>query len=197
MDDFCEQSPFMQFAHTLLTNGTVDDAVYHLQHRGGFNINIILYLLWLAKMRYGRLTKRQIRLLESHILEWHQRVISELKYTHALIAISLDPNMLEIKQSLEEEITKAYVLEQQMLHDTQIKTTLLRRTTAQQLTDACVSFMRYCELKHEVVVEKDQTAFAELMRCVFTHTTKSDIKKNILKSFAQFKMSAPLGWEVF
>ncbi|MCX7125285.1 MAG: hypothetical protein NTU49_05950, partial [Gammaproteobacteria bacterium] len=155
----------------------------------GFNINIILYFLWLAKARYGRLTKRNMKELQTQVMLWHQRVIAELKYTHALLADHSDSVSVQIKYLLQEEIAKAYMIEQCMLYESKLKTQVLRRTPYQQLTDACVSMIHYCELKNDLLIDEDQAAFIQLFSLVFD-IDRVDIEKEIILAFNRLKTIA-------
>ncbi|HLB55965.1 MAG TPA: DUF2390 domain-containing protein [Coxiellaceae bacterium] len=195
MDD----CPFTRFASVLLEKTDLNQAIYHLQHDSGFNINIILYLLWLAKARYGRLTKRHVNMLQTQITVWHQRVIAELKYTHALLVDQKDVVALQIKQELQAEIIRAHIIEQHMLYEIKLKRHLLRRSSKQQLADACASVLHYCELKNDLLVDDDQIAFTQLFSAVFDETSQTEIEKNILNSFDQLKIEQPaqLMWREF
>lgn len=195
MDDFgqySKHSPFTQFAHRLLTNTTLSEAIYHLQHNSGFNINIVFYLLWSARARYGRLTKQQISLLQSHVLSWHQRVLAELKYTHALLAHSVDPVVVQIKRELQHEITRAHFIEQQMLYDTKLKARTLHRSLEEQLADASCSLIRYCELKNDLLIDGDQASFSTLLCAVFDECERPDLENQIQNSFKHLEGDANL-----
>lgn len=199
MEDVSRHCPFTQFTCDLLANTALNTVIYHLQHESGFNINIVLYSLWLAKMRYGRLTKRQLKLLLAEITVWHQRIISELKYTHALVANQKDPIAVEIKNALQAEIIKAHFIEQHMLYQSSIKKSALRRSLPQQLVDACASLLHYCELKNDLLLDEDQQAFIGLFSAVFDTIESSDIVKQIQLIFEQLKTGRPtqLMWEAF
>lgn len=201
MEDFDQFCPFTHFTHELFAKATLNNAIYHLQHNSGFNINIILYLLWLGKAYYGRVTKRHIRALESQITLWHQRVLSELKYTHALVENHADLASTQIKEALQEEIVKAHWVEQHMLYNIKLKTHILRRTPQQQLTDACASIIHYCELKNDLLVDEDQAAFIQIFSAVFDEIEKTEIEKQILSAFDRLKIisdqPAQMVWQEF
>jgi len=199
MDDFNRSCPFTRFTRDLLALTALNQPIYHLQHQSGFNINIIFYLLWMAKARYGRLSKRDVKMLQGQVMLWHQRVIAELKYTHALLADHSDPFALEIKHALQEEIIKAHVIEQHMLYESQIKTHVLRRTPLQQIADASASMMHYCELKNDLIMDEDQVAFIQLFSAVFDGVEKNDIEKPLMQSFDRLRMNQPaqMMWEEF
>lgn len=188
MEDASRLNPFISFTQTLLAKPALSQTIYHLQHSGGFNINVLLYLLWLAKMKYGRLTKQHIKILQSQIAVWHQRVIVELKYTHALVVNRTEPNAITIRHAIEEEITRAYEIEQQMLYESKLKSRSLRRIPHQQLVDACASVIRYCELKNDLLTDADQAAFVQLFSAVFDDIDQSSIEKNIAMISDQFKL---------
>src|SRR4051812_16190141 len=134
------QCPFVKFSSELLAHPELNSVIDHLQHNSDFNINIVLYLLWLAKSRFGRLIKRDVKLLQTQVM-LHQRVVTELKYTHALVADLTDTASLRIKHLLEEEIVKAHVMEQHLLFESRLKNRVMRRSPEQQLMDACVSLI--------------------------------------------------------
>lgn len=188
MDDNREY-PFIQFCQKLLNDSQVAEPLFQLQHQGGFNINIVLYLLWLAKERYGRLTKRNIKLLLSQILLWHQRVITELKFTHALVANQNTEVAQHIKQALEEHILKAYVIEQRMLYESRMKTAPMKRSSIQELQDACASMMNYCEIKNDLLLDEDYLAFVKLCQVVFNQIKPDDIEKQLSSVFSRLKKS--------
>ena len=188
MEDFNQHCPLVQFTCELLDNTNLNRAIYQLQHHSGFNMNMIFYLLWLAKSRYGRLTKRQLKTLEGHILVWHQRVVAELKYTHALVANHPDPVAVQIKQALQTEIMRAHHIEQRLLFDSNIKTHALRRSPHQQLADACASLVSYCELKNDLLIPEDQAAFVLLFAFVFNEVERADIEKQVSQLAEQFRV---------
>ena len=198
MDDF-NRCPFTQFTRLLLSKSELNQPVYHLQHASGFNINIILYMLWLAKERYGRMTKRNVKDLQTQVMLWHQRVIAELKYTHALLEKQVDGVSVKIKSLLEEEIAKAYLIEQCMIYDSKIKTRVLRRTPHQQLIDACASMMYYCELKNDLLIEEDQAAYTQLLLSVFDRLSPAEVEQEVAQAFKQLQTTAEkpvqLMWE--
>jgi uncharacterized protein (TIGR02444 family) len=201
MEDFGQHCPFSRFTRDLFANEQINSAIYHLQHRSGFNINIILYLLWLAKASFGRVTKRQVKLLQSQVALWHQRVIAELKYTHALVANHPDPVAIQIKNELQQEIAKAHLIEQHMLYDLKLKTRLMRRSPQQQLIDACTNVANYCELKNEVLLAEDQTALSHLFQVVFDTIDPIEVSKQIELSLNRFHLpSSPpvqMMWQEF
>lgn len=199
MEDCNQDCAFTQFTRELLAKTGLSKAVYHLQHDSGFNINIILYVLWLARASYGRISKRNIKMLQAQIMLWHQRVIAELKYTHALVADHTDPLAVQIRHLLQKEIVKAHWIEQQMLYESQLKTQPLRRTASQQLADACASLMHYCELRSELVVDEDQSAFIQLFSVAFQDLPRSVIEDHIVTAFNKLKAQQPaqMMWEEF
>lgn len=188
MEDFIQHCPFSRFATDMFSKSSMHAALYHLQHRAGFNINIVLYLLWLAKACYGRVTKRQVKLTQAQIALWHQRVIVELKYTYALVANHPGPVALQIKQALQSEISKAHLIEQHMLYDLKLKMRLLRRSAQQQLLDACVNLANYCELKNEVLLEEDASALQKIFQMVFDSLDTNEINKQIQLNLQRFHL---------
>ncbi len=199
MEDCNQQSVFTQFTSELLANSTLNKSVYHLQHVSGFNINIILYLLWLAKTSYGRLSKRNVKMLQAQIMLWHQRVITELKYTCALVADFTDPIIVQMRHELQDSIVKAYWIEQQMLYESRLKTHPLRRTKLQRLADACVSMIHYCELRNDLVLDEDQSAFIQIFSVAFHDLSQLEIEKYITTAFDRLKAQQPVQmmWEEF
>lgn len=194
MEDFNRQHcPFVQFTHELLEKTELNRAIYQLQHHSGFNMNMVFYLLWLARARYGRLTKRQLKSLEAQITVWHQRVITELKYTHELLVDHTDPTAVQIRQALQTEIMRAHSIEQQLLFDSNSKTQVLRRTSNQQLADACGSLVHYCELKNDLLIPDDQVAFALLFSVVFDDVERADIEKQVALLSDQFQLQSNTG----
>lgn len=201
MEDLTRYCPFTQFTHQLLIRDELSRVISHLQHESGFNVNIVLYFLWLAKSSYGRLTCQDLKFLQGQVMLWHQRVIAELKYTHALVVNSADPTAIHIKQVLQEEIVKAHIIEQQMLYDTRVKVHVLRRSMQQQVSDACASMMHYCQIKNDLLADEDRDAFIYLFACVFPHVVRFEIEQQIDAVFNQMKMKPnrqlQMMWEEF
>ncbi|OGT57860.1 MAG: hypothetical protein A3F43_01305 [Gammaproteobacteria bacterium RIFCSPHIGHO2_12_FULL_42_10] len=201
MEDFNRHCLFTQFTSDLLAHPELNQSIYHLQHDSGFNINIILYFLWLAKSRYGRLSKRNLKDLEAQVMLWHRRVIAELKYTYALLTGHTDSISVKIKHLLEEEIAKAHMIEQCMMYESKIKTKVLRRTPQQQLMDGCASMLYYCELKNDLLIEEDKAAFNQLFYFVFDTFSRAEVEQEITLAFNQLKVnpgiSVQLMWEAF
>lgn len=189
MEDVIPHCPFSRFAAELLSKGQIKSALYHLQHRAGFNINLIFYLLWLAKGCYGRVTKRQIQLLYDQVALWHQRVIAELKYTYALVANHTNPTIVSIQHALEAEIAKAHLIEQHMLYAVRLKTRVLRRSSQQQLVDACVNIAHYCEFKNDLLIMDDQMALCELLQNTFDTIDSNIITQQVQNSLQHFAFS--------
>lgn len=193
--------PFTQFAHELLLNEQAQKAFLHLQHHSGFNINLILYALWLAKSRYGRLTKRNFDFLQASIHAWHQQILVELKYTYALLSEHLSDLAVNIKKQLQTEIERAHLIEQRMLFESNIKTKTLRRNSQQQLKDACTSLIHYCELKNDLLAPEDKAALTQLLCHVFHDLDESAILAEVDKVFDRMQKPelspVQLMWESF
>lgn len=193
--------PFTQFVQDLVSKPPITEALLHLQHHSGFNINMIFYLLWLSKSSYGRLTKRNINTLQMCIYPWHQRVISELKYTCALVADYTEGPALKIKQALQAEIVKAHMIEQMMLYESKIKTTVLKRSAKQQLEDACHSFMHYCAIKNDVLVSEDRDAWISMLTAVFDQFSRAEVEATVTTVFERIQPTelggTQLMWEEF
>ena len=172
-----------------------------MQYDSGFNINVILYALWLAKSRHGRLTKRNVNLLQMTIYLWHQRIVVELKYTHALLENDLTDIAINIKRQLQEEIERANLIEQRMLVESRPKMKILKRDAKQQLSDACASLISYFELKNDSLIIRDKNALIKLLCHVFSELPESDICHQINTVFDHTKNSASnsvqLMWEEF
>lgn len=188
MEDVNQHCPLVQFVSELLAQPDLNRAIYQLQHHSGFNMNMVFYLLWVAKSRFGRLTKRQLKALEGHILLWHQRVVAELKYTHALVANHPDPVAVQMRQALQTEILRAHQVELRLLYDAHMKAQLLRRTPPQQLADACASLATYCELKNDLFIPEDRDAFVLLFSFVFGDMAQTDIEKHVAQLADQFQV---------
>lgn len=171
--------PFTQFAHDLLINEKAQQAFLHLQHHSGFNINLVLFSLWFAKARFGRLSKRNLNLLQLTIYSWHQRIVVELKYTHELVMGHSSDIAINIKRQLEEEIERANLIEQRMLVEAKLKMKINKRNAKQQLDDACASLIHYCELKNDLLIPEDKTALTQLLHHVFDELSISDINNQI------------------
>lgn len=186
MEDASQVDSFVDFARKHLAIPSLVQPIFHLQHQSGFNINVLLYLLWIAKRQRGRLTKQHIKVLQGEITVWHQRVITELKYTYALLVDQNEPVAISIREALEEEIGKAYVIEQQMLSESKIKNQMLRRTPNQQLADACASIVHYCELKNDLMSKADGAAFIQLFSAVFDDAKSEEIEKHVAQISDQF-----------
>lgn len=191
-------NPFSQFARSIIANSKLHAPLYQLQHESGFNLNILLYLIWYARMGYGRLSRRQVMLLESHIILWHQRVISELKYTHALLTHSEDKIAIEIRRALEIEIERAYYIEQEMLFDSEKKRHVTKQKLEQKLSDACINLLRACELKNNFLIEKDLASFFKILQHAFSDRDSDEIRDQLTRAFSRYtNTSSQLTWETF
>lgn len=188
MEDMNRSNFFTLFSHELSSISELNQAITHFRDNSSFNINIIFYLLWFGKSCFGRLTKKHLKILQAEITLWHQRVISELKYTYASINDTSHLTALQIKQALGEEIAKANIIEQIMLYELGSKTKSLHRTSAQQMHDACMSMVHYCELKNNLFFERDQSAFRQLLFAVFDGIAPVDIEKQTSQTFNQLKV---------
>jgi hypothetical protein len=199
MEDMNRFNPFVVFSNGLFSRAELNQSILYFQHNSSFNINIIFYLLWFAKSCCGRLTKKQLKILQTEITLWHQRIISELKYTYSSINSDSHLTASKIKQVLGEEIVKANVVEQIMLFEMGSKTKPLHRTPTQKIIDACMSMIYYCELKNNAFLENDQSAFKQLLCVVFNDVSATDVEKQASITFNQMKTecSAQLILETF
>lgn len=194
---------FSEFAQRLLANPELQSSLLHLQHHSGFYINLLLYLLWLGKQQFGRVNKQKIRSLLLLITPWHKRVISELKFTHALLAHHHDAVSKKIKEALETEILKALVIEQQMLEESPVlmNDKPEHRSPKQCIADACASIAQYCEVKNELFVLQDQAALISLFQAIFEEMNFDQIESQINKTFSRFQSTLQSGvqltWESF
>ena len=177
MDDFAQYRTLTQFSRTLFAKPALRPILQRLQSKADYNLNIIFYLLWIAKASQGRLTKQHFSALESHISLWHQRVILELKYTHSLLAKHTDPTAMEIKHTIQDEILRANDIEQCLLCETDVKTHILQRTPEEQLSDACSSMVSYCEAQGSKVFVRHHPALVSLFSAVFDSVDKQAVVK--------------------
>src|SRR3990167_319248 len=179
MDDFTPQCPLTQFSRTLFAKPVLSRVLLELQNQAEFNLNIVFYLLWIAKKCHGRLAKRQLKMLQAQIDAWHQQVILELKYTYSLLEKYNDPEAMEIKRAVQEEIVRANDIEQCLLFETEIKTNTIRRAPLQQLSDACASIANSCSLKQHSWVTRHHATLAILFSTVFDEVTEEDIEREL------------------
>ena len=191
-------SSFPKFAEKILSVEVLSPTFNYLQQQCGFQLNVLLYLLWLSKARFGRLTKKQLRQLLDFMMSWHQRVISELQYAYALVADQSGEAAQGIQQILALEIAQALKIEQEMLFESQIKSKRLQRSPKQQLVDACASIKHYCAVKKDVLMRNDQPALMALCAAVFDEVSHQTIESQVSQIFENTHgLAGQLAWDTF
>ena len=79
MDLSFPDNPFWDFSIHTYAKAGVAEACLALQERHGADVNVLLYCLWIAQRRGGRLTRTRLAELLEQIASWRDQVILPLR----------------------------------------------------------------------------------------------------------------------
>ena len=77
--------PFWDFSLRTYSKAGVAEACLALQERHGADVNVLLYCLWVAGRRDGRLTRARLAGLVERIAPWRDRVVLPLRRLRDLL----------------------------------------------------------------------------------------------------------------
>lgn len=166
--------PFVEFVQKLHNQPFIHHALERLQEECGLNPNVVLFLLWFAATKQGRLLKKHYHILEMAVQPWHECVVLALAKLSKSAARSSKRLIAKLQNLIQTEFKLANEIEQRLLSDA-IVSTKLKRTSSQQLNDACYNVMYYCKINKKALTNEDQQALTLILQDVFAGLTQNEI----------------------
>ena len=181
---------FSDFVKSLEADQYCAEILFDFKQTHALNANLLIFLLWFAQAQYGRLTKKELSTLGNAVAYWHERVLLPLRRVAALAGASR--LKVAIKESVQEEVEFANLLEQQSLAEA-LALKALVRSKQQQLGDAAHNVSLYFKQLKIHLDNKSKEQSIYLLQFVFPSMKDSAIKKACENALQALTSGAELG----
>ena len=171
-----QSSEFNLFAKNILREPSVNRALTNLCEYHWLNANILLYVIWFAQAKFGKLQKSWLVQLLSSTQSWRQQIIDALKQCYVQCQKIKQKKRLKLLTSLQEEIDVANEIERCLLAETLLRLSKSVRTTQQQLADACYNVVQYCKYGEVRLENTSLEAILFMMQFVFPGVSVLEIQ---------------------
>lgn len=165
---------FKDFIAGVQENHVVNSTLFNLKQHYQMNSNVVLFLLWFAEAKHGRITKKDLNALIVAVAHWHERVLLALRNFSS--KISGEASMEWLQAWVETEIHVADQMEQQFLTEALDYKNIVR-SSQQQLADACHNLMSYCKFLKIQLDANSQKQIIQLLSQIFPNISLQNIHK--------------------
>jgi len=170
--------PFWEFSLATYPQTAVKQGCLALQERVGMNVNIILFICWLAKTGRGRLQKDDFIKIARLLNRWHLSITQCLRHMRRLVAKAFMPTTIQTcKQVLLTNELAAEQIEQLMLANYFTQLIATQRTTLQKATDAVISISTYAKSLGIAYTTQDSQAIEQILMHIFPKIATNDLKQ--------------------
>ncbi|MEE9451284.1 MAG: TIGR02444 family protein [Gammaproteobacteria bacterium] len=170
--------PFWEFSIAMYSQQEAKQGCLALQERLSMNVNIILFICWLAQTGRGRLQRNDFIKITHLLNRWHNAITQTLRGLRRLISKAFIPqNIQACKQDILSQEIAAEQIEQLMLAKHFEQLSSAPRTTLQKATDAVVSMRTYAKSIGVTYNEQDQQAIQQILTHVFAKISMGDLKQ--------------------
>lgn len=171
--------PFWEFSLALYANQPIKLACLDLQQRHGFNVNIVLFLFWLAKTGRGRLSRQQLTQMLEQLLPWRNYITLALrKHRLGLGKQKQDkPKLAKRYEKILDVEIKAEQVEQLMLTDMLLLTRYPDRSLWQNANDLLASLKAYASVVETKLDVDDEGPISQLLMHTFPQLTLANIEQ--------------------
>lgn len=170
--------PFWEFSLAVYPQTAVKQGCLALQERIGMNVNIILFICWLAKTGRGRLQQNDFIKIAGLLNRWHLSITQCLRHMRRLIAKAFIPEKIQAcKQIIFTNELAAEQIEQLMLANYFAQLVATQRTTLQKVTDSIASITTYARSLGIAYTEQDLQAIQQILMHIFPKIAINDLKQ--------------------
>lgn len=166
------ENPFWNFSLSFYRKRQVEESLLQLQRRYGFNVNVVLYLLWYAQIGQGGLTQKKIRALLTLIAPWHNKVVLPLRRLRNQLT-----REHELYRSILEEELNAEHIEQTLMYEKLWIVDPKVRSQSQKVVDSCRSLASYCFLAHAKAENEMAILVVDLLCALYPTLPREDIEQ--------------------
>jgi uncharacterized protein (TIGR02444 family) len=125
------QNPFWDYSIALYGQPGVKKACLALQDEAGIDVNLLLFLCWVAKSARGRLTRAEIQSAMAAVAVWRVQVLLPLRRVRQRLRSAPDSDDAQLRQELLKVELAAERLEQDRLYKILKRDPLPLETTAE------------------------------------------------------------------
>lgn len=185
---------FRDFAVNIVKTRSVQFIGTTLQkHNTTLNFNFILYSIWFAIEKQGRIRKAGFIKLQESVQSWHERISSALQTLLESTKIMQKRNVEFLTETLEEELQFAIAIEQKLLADALMCDFPLPRSEAQQLADASYNIANYYKVLQMRLDEKTRDALIALLQFVFPNQPTYEVSNHLSYAVTYAKINQSSG----
>lgn len=142
------------------------------------NVNVILFICWLANTGRGRLQKDDFIKIARLLNRWHLSITQCLRQMRRLVAKAFIPATIQAcKQAIFTNELAAEQIEQLMLANCFTQLIANPRTTLQKATDAVVSITSYAKSLGLTYTKQDLEAIQQILMHIFPRISAGDLKQ--------------------
>lgn len=176
MNNNLPEHPFWSFSLRIYSDEEAKSAFLHCQSAFEANVNILLFILWLADTGQGYLQAQDFQTLDSHVLMWHQKLTQSLRQLRKQIShsMALKDNTALKQQALATELYSEQI-EQLMIKDAIFRTPQPERGLWQCVSDAIMGFKNYSTHLRYRLQDSDVMACKVLLSVVFPKVSDVDL----------------------
>lgn len=177
---------FEDFAASIGKDPAVQSIESRLQHQNvALNFNFIIYCMWFAIEKQGRIRKPVFLKLQEMIQAWHERITLALK--------PLVSQAHPIQQKVRETAAFALGVEQKMLTEAIMLEFPLLRNEAQQLGDASYNLAHYYKLFELRLDEETRNGLIALLQLIFPNQPTFEVSNHLRYALSYAKINQNSG----
>lgn len=161
-------SEFWRYSLRLYGHENVKDACLNLQSRYDININILLFICYLAQTGRGQISKHELQTIIDELQPWHQGITQGLRNLRQLLKHIKDKDWANDlrKEILEDELTSEQ-LEQLLIGHLYSAPIIPRRPKSHKIHDCISNFHLYFTLLNIDLTEQDYALLQQLLNQAF------------------------------
>ena len=183
MPESSKQS-FTEFAEQANHCENINSALQYFTQSHQLNSTLLLFSLWFAQQKFGKLQQAQTKSMQQNIDTWHTEITLSLDALLNITAHCKAKKMRRIETGIRDCITNATRSEQKMLLDASPSNIARNnKRPLQQLNDACHNIKNYLKLCRVSFSTADQSQLVNFVASTFSELTKPIVLKTISSIF--------------
>ena len=171
--------PFWDFSLQVYMTDGVGPACIALQERHQIDVNILMFLLWLAASGRGAVSDADLAAIMTAAGPWHREVVRRVRQVRTRMKGGFPPAPADLAESLRKRIGKIEVdcehVEQLMLAASVDRPADSARPAGVRAADAGASIARYFGAVGAPLSAEDRAALAAVMRVAFKDMPGTEI----------------------
>ena len=176
VEDHINQNPFWQFSVNLYKNEPIKYACLYLQNTQDININLLLFLLWVAKTTRGAVSEKQLTQISDRLDYWHSSITIPMRKIRTKDILQVEQYRHVRRAVLSAELFSDQ-LEQAILYEYGYNLAKHPYESRQQLSDAVKSLKAFSHFYKFVWHQISQQQLVTLLQHVFEDIEEPFITK--------------------